>query len=126
VDRKSLSVQRFNRGSTPVNRGSTPVEIGSTESNIREDNITQDKIRQLIIPSFEEFKEHAEQKDFYDPLMEKALKVKYENWKDSGWIDGHGNAIKNWKVKLNNTIPHLEKSKPVVTSIPAKIELSMG
>lgn len=37
-----------------------------------------------------------------------ALEAKYKTWQDSGWKDGHGNPIKNFKNKLRNIIPHLK------------------
>lgn len=40
--------------------------------------------------------------------FEFAVRSKYESWLNSGWKDGNGNQIKNWKSKLKNTIPHLK------------------
>lgn len=40
-----------------------------------------------------------------------SLSVKYFTWKNDGWKDGYGNEIKNWKNKLSNTLPHLQRTK---------------
>ena len=37
-----------------------------------------------------------------------ALEQKYQAWVEAGWKDGHGKAIKIWKTKLGNTLPHLK------------------
>ena len=39
------------------------------------------------------------------------MKLKYEAWVINDWKDGNGNPIKNWKVKLLNTIPYLNETK---------------
>ena len=59
------------------------------------------------IPLFQEFKSYALTKE---PNVDiKALNLKYDAWVENGWKDGHENEIKNWKVKLINTIVHLPK-----------------
>jgi hypothetical protein len=45
------------------------------------------------------------------PNLSFSVKAKYESWKDTGWKDGNGKKIVNWKSKLKNTIPYL---KPVM------------
>lgn len=39
------------------------------------------------------------------------LELKYESWKEAGWINGNGKKIINWKSTLLNTIKYLEKDK---------------
>lgn len=41
-----------------------------------------------------------------------ALSMKYEAWKEAGWVNGNGQEVKNWKASLINTLPHI-KSEPV-------------
>lgn len=58
------------------------------------------------IPAFEDFSSYAlEHKPEVD---EEALKFKYESWKENDWRDGNNKEIKNWKVKLLNTLPHMK------------------
>lgn len=61
------------------------------------------------IPLFEDFKKYALSKEPQVDL--KALNLKYDAWIENGWKDGHDNVIKNWKVKLINTIVHLPKKQ---------------
>ncbi len=61
------------------------------------------------IPSVEEFKKYAIEKK---PSIDvHALKLKYEAWVINDWKDGNNNPIKNWKVKLLNTIPYINETK---------------
>ena len=39
------------------------------------------------------------------------LESKHKSWKENGWRDGNDKEIKNWKSKLNNTIPYLGEDK---------------
>ncbi len=42
--------------------------------------------------------------------LEVSLKAKYNQWKEAGWKDGYDKEIKNWKTKIQNTIPHLKQT----------------
>lgn len=73
------------------------------------DNENKDDITNKNIPTIEIFLEHCKsvlQNKF--PEMEFSLRSKYQTWVDDGWKDGHGNKIKNWKNKINNTIPFIK------------------
>ena len=61
------------------------------------------------VPEFEEFKKYAYEKK--PNIDTHVLKLKYEAWVINDWKDGNGNPIKNWKVKLLNTIPYLNETK---------------
>lgn len=61
------------------------------------------------IPSFEEFKNYALEKE---PLIDvKDLEFKYEAWKVNGWKTGKNVKIINWKSTILNTIPHIKKTQ---------------
>ena len=61
----------------------------------------------FFVPAYEEFEEYALS---VKPLIDKAdLKRKYESWILNDWHDGNGNKIKNWKLKLNSTIPYIRQ-----------------
>lgn len=52
-----------------------------------------------------------------------AVQAKYEAWVENKWKDGNGEPIKNWKLKLKNTISFLkenmsEMKPPVAASRP--------
>lgn len=76
--------------------------------------------KKIQYPTEAEFLEHAKFLIGSEyPSYEFSLKAKFKSWSVE-WKDGFGKPIKNWKTKLNNTIPHLGKMK--VT--PGKIEIS--
>ena len=58
------------------------------------------------IPEFNEFLEYAIIKK---PNIDKeALRNKYDAWIENDWKDGNDKEIKNWKSKLNNTLPYIK------------------
>jgi len=59
-----------------------------------------------LIPSFEDFEKYGLEKK--SDVSAEALNLKYQSWVESGWNDGFGKPIKNWKSKLLNTLPHLK------------------
>ena len=62
---------------------------------------------------FTEFKNYAidkaEQKNLDLDLTK--LELKFDSWKEAGWVNGNGKRIKNWKSTLLNTLPYLQKEK---------------
>lgn len=57
-----------------------------------------------------------------------SLTAKFESWKDAKWKDGHNKPIKNWKLKLKNTLPHLKplsaapsKDRAIATDYDTKL-----
>lgn len=69
------------------------------------------QVNKETIPTLEEFIQHAKEKKPNVSL--EAVRLKYEAWKDAGWVNGKNKKIKNWKSSLTNTINYLpeEKSK---------------
>jgi hypothetical protein len=59
------------------------------------------------IPEFSEFKSYAIEND--PKVNTSKLELKYKAWVVSGWKDGNNKPIKNWKSKLLNTLPYIEK-----------------
>lgn len=74
------------------------------ENKYKEEIKDKDKI-----PTEDEFLEHCKVvcQTKFDSL-EFSLRSKYKTWVDDGWKDGNGKRIKNWKNKINNTIPFLK------------------
>lgn len=102
------------------------VIVSVSDSVIVKNNIpTANSEKELAkhIPDLEKFLIHCKsvlKENFND--YEFSLKSKYETWVADDWKDGHGKKIKNWKNKINNTIPHL---KPLKTN-NFKPELALG
>lgn len=65
-----------------------------------------------IIPLYDDFLNYAiEQK----PKVNKSLvKLKYDSWVVNEWKDGNGKPIKNWKSKLNNTLPFIAEQETTI------------
>lgn len=75
---------------------------------IREEEIIEDKIRKdNKIPEWSEFLSYGLEKE--PSVKESALKNKYDAWIENDWKDGNNKKIVNWKVKLLNTMPFIEK-----------------
>lgn len=71
------------------------------------------------IPDFEEFLNYAKQ---IEPLIDdNAVRYKYNAWVENGWKDGYDKQIKNWKTKISNTIPHLNKKQKQNNYDPSKL-----
>ena len=59
------------------------------------------------IPSIEEFIAYAKTLNTYKEELEEHIRIKYETWKENGWITGYNKPIVNWKQTLRNTMPYL-------------------
>lgn len=68
---------------------------------------TENKV--VEIPNLSEFLNYAKQKDVDFDLKKKNIILKYESWKENDWKDGYDKKIKNWKSKLLNNLPYIQK-----------------
>ncbi len=62
------------------------------------------------IPTVDEFLAFAKSLEIYEansPNIDFKIKTKYESWKESGWKNGHGKAIRNWKTTLKSSLPYM-------------------
>ena len=74
---------------------------------------------QYAIPSYSDFELHAlSVKPSIDVI---ELRKKYDAWINNNWHDGYGNEIKNWKSKLNSTIPYIKEKQVTKVSNPPKM-----
>ena len=74
---------------------------------IRSENENENEIvNKNTIPTLEEFCEYGMKG--LKPGYRYPIEAKYNQWVEAGWVDGHGKKIKNWKIKLANTIPFLK------------------
>lgn len=120
-----------NERATTVQQNPTPVEISSTELNrvekSREEESRVEKTREEQkekpvsftdrIPTVESFIAYGLEKAAANRLnvTEASIRMKYEAWKESGWVNGNGKEIKNWKSSLLNTLRFIvetENGKP--------------
>jgi len=91
-----------------MNNGRTTSEQ-RVNTNKNDNNVKNEK-NEKNIPAFEDFLNYALEKE---PLLKhKAVRLKYDAWAVNGWKDGNDNKINNWKVKLINTIPYIDKEQP--------------
>lgn len=51
-----------------------------------------------------------------------SASAKFDAWSESGWTDGYGKKILNWKLKVHTTVPHLKREK--ITGVPDAVKLS--
>ena len=85
------------------------------QSKVDNNKVNKNKLN--VIPTFDEFLEYAiHQKPKVDIDL---LKLKYDSWISNDWNDGNNNKIKNWKSKLNNTLPYISEKKEKI-EIPTK------
>lgn len=87
----------------------TQKTLNRIESNIIEDNKIEDN--KNSVPAFDLFLSYALENK--PNVSKQALELKYKAWVVNGWKDGNDKAIKNWKTKLLNTLPHIEEGKPI-------------
>ena len=74
--------------------------------------------KNIDIPSFEEFMNYAKTLDIYEEGLDVHLKIKYETWKDDGWVSGYNKPIVNWKQTLKNTMPYLRSNNKNIFNVP--------
>ena len=77
------------------------------ENSIKDKDKDKDKVKEQI-PTFDEFFVYCKSLKIYHPGMDFQLEAKYNAWKEDSWKDGNGNKIKNWKTKIQNTMPYFK------------------
>lgn len=84
-----------------------PTKPKKADSVSVSDSVNDNEINN--IPVFEEFKDYALENE--KNISIKSVELKYKAWIENGWKDGNGRKIKNWKVKLLNTLQYLPKNE---------------
>lgn len=100
---KSQSNANQNKNKKPQN-----ADIDNDNNNDNNSELEKGGVGEKTIPNEEEFLNYAlSKKPTLDP---ESAKLKYEAWKQDGWMTGgeKPRKIKNWKTTLLNTIPHLK------------------
>lgn len=111
---KKSALSRWNTISKETSESNANADANAlrkiSESNaIKEKKSKVNKSKENIyIPSWDEFKNYAIEKEPNINLQ--SLKLKYDAWKENNWKDGKGKKIQNWKSKILNTIPYLNKN----------------
>ena len=88
-----------------------------SNSNSNSNTISNTNSKRKYIPELDEFLEYGNTILTHPKLNKNpeeydfSLRAKFQTWFDDGWKDGHGKDIKNWKNKLNATIPYLKPIK---------------
>ena len=84
---------------------------------------SQRRLKNLDIPNFDEFLQHAQTLELYESTMNHLIKKKYENWLDDGWTNHSKRPITNWKSSLKSVLPFLKDKNvlhddPSIESVP--------
>ena len=94
---------------------SPPISPPISNPNAKE---RKEKKRKVNIPTLQEFVDYSKTIEIYHSSFDFQIKTKYEAWNESGWKDGNGNQIKNWKTKLKNTMVYMKKDSSLNSSRP--------
>ena len=104
------NIKRFENGKKPKTKqkeskteAKDKQEISKTEAN-NNVNVNENE----NIPPFHLFLAYAIEKK--PNVDHEAVRLKFDSWNETNWIDGNGKKIKNWKSKLLNTLPYLKES----------------
>ncbi|ASF44210.1 transcriptional regulator [Capnocytophaga endodontalis] len=108
-------VQEAISHSVQITPPTTPVVFPSLIPKTKEKQVPKTPSN---IPSFEEFMNYAKTLDIYEEGLDVHLKIKYETWKDDGWVSGYNKPIVNWKQTLKNTIPYLRSNNKNIFNVP--------
>lgn len=106
--------KRWNKDEKLITNDNTCYNTDITKDNkVNKSKVNKSKIE---IPNEQEFliyaKEEVEKAGLDYESLKYTIKAKFSSWLETGWIDGNGNEIKNWKTKFKNTLPYL---KPIKT-----------
>ncbi len=69
----------------------------------------KDKDINKSIPDLNEFLNYAKTLPIYHPSFDFQIEAKYNAWVENKWKDGNNKPIKNWKTKIQNTMPYFKK-----------------
>lgn len=94
-----------------LKQNDTTVLLPYYESNtIKEKDIKEKDIKVLKhIPEFQEFFDYCKTLSIYHSSFDFQIEAKYNAWVENKWKDGNNKSIKNWKTKIQNTMPYFKK-----------------
>lgn len=84
---------------------------------------SQRRFKNLDIPNFDEFLQHAQSLELYESTMNHLIEKKYESWLNEGWINHSKRPITNWRSSLKSVLPFLKDKNvlhhdPSIESVP--------
>ena len=94
-----------NKPKKPSGLIGNPDKPKKADTDTDNDNDTDNEINKDI-PALKQFFSYAISKR--PEVNRQDLKLKYDSWLENGWKDGNSKPIKNWKVKLLNTLPYIK------------------
>ena len=107
----SLGIRKLSKSESKLYKSTSEVSINpqSKENKSKEDKSKENKSKEEEekIPTFLIYKDYAITKK--ENVCLDALLLKYESWKVTGWRNGNGKLIKNWKQSLLNTLPYIKE-----------------
>ena len=59
-------------------------------------------------PTLPEFLAYCKTLSIYNSSLDFQIEAKYNAWKENKWKDGNNKLIKNWKTKVQNTMPYFK------------------
>jgi hypothetical protein len=101
VKNKENALKRWNA------TASERIPTDAKNAVIDKDSVIVKDNKYIYIPEFDEFLQYAIQQ--VPNVNKEQVKLKYESWKVNEWKDGNDKPIKNWKSKLNQTLPYISK-----------------
>jgi len=72
------------------------------------ENVNVIKDKKNVMPEFSEFLTYCKTLSIYHPSLDFQIEAKYNAWKENKWKDGNNKLIKNWKTKVQNTMPYFK------------------
>ena len=102
----SYNQQLSNDELTTLKQKTNDITVKSKKNNTNSRRKNNQKNKKNI-PTYVEFSDYAIMKTPYVDI--EKLRLKYDSWKVNGWKDGNDRSISNWKSKLLNTLPYLQK-----------------
>lgn len=77
--------------------------------SIKDKDIVKDIVKDKSIPGLNEFLSYCKTLSIYHSSFDFQIEAKYNAWVENKWKDGNNKSIKNWKTKIQNTMPYFKK-----------------
>jgi hypothetical protein len=108
---KQVSAKQSRINGRFSNNNTVPSEVSVTE--MPQSKVNEKKVKEIkevnTPPPIEEFLGYC--KTLMNGKYESykfSIQGKYEAWVENKWKDGNNQVIKNWKLKIKNTLPYLK------------------
>ncbi len=91
----------------------TPKEVTDIDIDIDKEEDKDKKVKKdknTDTPAFSEFLSYCKTLSIYHSSLDFQIEAKYNVWVENKWKDGNNKAIKNWKIKIQNTMPYFKRA----------------